>query len=142
MEEVFVRLFKRENVFSEYQGTLSTAKKKTKIMKHLHGKMVRKTKELRSEEAWGRIRKRYLKTGMEALRSITSIYNKLDRKKQKRCNGEGREMNQLPNQLLSAKSYHRESKSKSMIILRELCQNENYFVLIERLGGVMKNLKM
>ena len=50
MEEVFLRLFKSENVFSEYQGILSIAKKKIKIKKYLHGKMVRETKK--GEEAW------------------------------------------------------------------------------------------
>ena len=49
MEEVFLRLFKSENVFSEYQGILSIAKKKKK-KKYLHGKMVSETKK--GEEAW------------------------------------------------------------------------------------------
>ena len=73
-EEGFLRFSKGERILPEYEGPVSTAKKQKKEERHkqwkekqLHGKFVRETEEVRSEETWGWITKGYLKKETEGL---------------------------------------------------------------------------
>ena len=57
--EKVLRLSKSERILPEYEGPVSTAKKQTEEERHkqwkgkqLHGKFVRETKEVISEEIW------------------------------------------------------------------------------------------
>ena len=58
----------------QYEGPVSTAKKQKKEERHkqweekqLHGKFIRETEEVRSEETWGWIKKDYLKKETDGL---------------------------------------------------------------------------
>ena len=69
-----MRFSKIERILPEYEGPVFTAKKQKKEERHkewkekqLHGKFVRETEEVRSEETWGWIRKGYLKKETEGL---------------------------------------------------------------------------
>ena len=64
-EERLLRLFKSERILPQYGGPVSTTKKQKKEQRHkqwkekqLHGKFIRETEEIRSEEIWGWIRKK------------------------------------------------------------------------------------
>ena len=64
-EERLLRLSKSERVLPEYGGPASSTKKQKKEQRHkqwkekqLHGKFMRETEEIRSEEIWGWIRKK------------------------------------------------------------------------------------
>ena len=54
------RFSKSERILTGYEGPVSTAKKQKKVERHkqwkekqLHGKFVRETEKVRSEETWG-----------------------------------------------------------------------------------------
>ena len=73
-EERLLRLSKSERILPQYGGPVSTAMKQKKEQrykqwkeKQLHGKFIRETEEVRSEETWGWIRKGYLKKETEGL---------------------------------------------------------------------------
>ena len=74
LEERLLRVSKSERVLPQYEGPVSTTKNQKKEQrykqckkKQLHGKLVRETEEIRSEETWGWIRKGYLKKETEGL---------------------------------------------------------------------------
>ena len=73
-EERLLRLSKSERILPQYGGPVSTAMKQKKEQrykqwkeKQLHGKFIRETEEVKSEEIWGWIRKGYLKKETEGL---------------------------------------------------------------------------
>ena len=73
-EERLLRLSKSERILPQYEGPLATGMKQKKEQRHkqwkekqLHGKFIRETEEVRSEETWGWIRKSYLKKEAEGV---------------------------------------------------------------------------
>ena len=73
-EERLLRPSKSERMLPEYGGSVSTTKKQKKEQrhkqwkeKHLHGKFISETEEIRIKETWGSVRKGYLKKKTEGL---------------------------------------------------------------------------
>ena len=73
-EERLLRFSKSDKILPQYEGLVSIAKRQKNQERHkqckekqLHGKFVRETEEVRSEETWGWIRKGYLKKKTEGL---------------------------------------------------------------------------
>ena len=73
-EERLLRLSKSERILPQYGGPVSTTEKQKKKQRHkkwkekqLHGKFIRETEEIKSEETWEWIRKGYLKKEVEGL---------------------------------------------------------------------------
>ena len=59
-EERLLRLSKSERILAQHGGPVATTKKQKKEQRHkqwkekqLHGKFIRETEEIRSEETWG-----------------------------------------------------------------------------------------
>ena len=74
MEERLLRFSKSERILPQYGGPVSTTKKQKKKQRHkkwkekqFHGKFIRETEEIKSEETWESIRKGYLKKEIEGL---------------------------------------------------------------------------
>ena len=73
-EERLLRFLKSERISPQYEGPVSTAKKEKMEERHkqwkekqLHGKFIRITEKVRSQETWEWIRKGYLKKETEGL---------------------------------------------------------------------------
>ena len=84
---------------AQYEGPGSKAKKQKKEERHkqwkekqLHGKFIRETEEVRSEETWGWIRKGYLKKETEGL--IFAVQKQALRTKCIRKNTDGQEVSE------------------------------------------------
>ena len=63
-----MRFYRNERILPQYKGSVFTAKKQKNEKSHkqwkekqLHGKFIRETEKVRSEETWGRITEGYLK---------------------------------------------------------------------------------
>ena len=138
-----MRLSKSERILPEYEGSVSKAKKTKKEERHkqwkekqLHGKFVRETEKVRSDETWGWIRKGYLKKETEglifaareqALRTIWIKKNIDDQEVSEKCRM-GEKRNESITHLiteckkLTQKEYKQRHDNVARIVHLELCQ--------------------
>ena len=83
-----MRFSKSERILPQYEGPVSTAKKQKKEErykqwkeKQLHGKFIKETEEVRTEETWGWNRLfEERNRGLDICSTRTSPKNKLDKK--------------------------------------------------------------
>ena len=83
-----MRFSKSERILPQYEGPVSTAKKQKKEErykqwkeKQLHGKFIKETEEVRTEETWGWNRLfEERNRGLDICSTGTSPKNKLDKK--------------------------------------------------------------
>ena len=159
-EELLLRFSKSERILPQYEGLVSTAKKQKKEEKHkqgkekqLHGKFIKETEEVKSEEAWGWIRKVYLKKETESLifaaqeqtLRTNCIRKNIDGQEESekcRMSGERDEsIIQLIAQCkkLAQKEYKEKHDNIARIVHLELCQK---FGLVGKISGIITNLQL